>query len=633
MELHEIMNLFADSEEGGDFPEVPPMSSVTENPWMTHGRYHFSRTTGPGGMGFKNLNRWWRYPVDSIYGDWDYAGYQMATENWEEQEKKFNDALVKTAGVLSLRTEGLGSDRFSFKTMYFALSNLNLLAKALEEHAHNSDGTGFFNAYQEIDVPDGPFRGSAAGVYANILYGFATRLNDLANQTSDYWNNFQKGLNDLYPKALALNKQINDVTSDSKNSVQSVMNHWYFNTSAGTERWLEARDQFEIRWRRGTDDQEEVYGIPGDGPTNQFINSEIQNMWKDRYSGVIDAANDLFKYMESAYSTTFTSLTPIDDPISGNLSNDTTNEDNKSGNGDDDFWKKYLNGLNGENGEGPPGIGGGDWDWNDILGNPGGGGSGGGGNYEPPPSGNAPPLPNNYPGLDNGAGGGWNGESAPPPGYEGGGPDLGNTFPGADGLSDADWSADGAGGPGGTGPLDLNGPGSGGMGAGSPVNGFTSPGGGFDPPLDTNFPGGGGIVPPLGVSGPGGSTSDRRQQNGDPGLPTNFPAPSSLDLDPESGLPINPDTGRPFPVDPDTGQPFNPDTGLPLNFDPVTGQVSPIDPLTGLPTPPDGGGTRLDLDPESGLPINPDTGRPFPVDPDTGQPFNPDTGLPLNFDP
>ncbi|MFE6308129.1 hypothetical protein [Nocardiopsis sp. NPDC057823] len=656
--LHEIMNIVADAEDGGNHPPMPSVDTIIGSGvnWVDHGRYHFAKDTKPF-VGFEfdygghEMNRWWRmrkpgyqtystgYYTYQMPNGWDYAGYTMIEELWtgpESAESKFRTALANLAGVIPNSMPGTGSTTFHGQPVKDLVTHLSELSTMLDTQSEKMR-----TAYNELDVPDGPMTGSAASAYAARLYDFALRLRDLRRQVDNNHEALKDVMDPIRRKAVALQDAVTKALNNPHSGMRRILDDWYFNVTTGREQWNSARGQFQIPIHADPP----VYGIVGDDITDSNVNNELKNRWREQFEGVFTAASELYNKMEEMYKRAHTDLNIIEDP-KGGLPLSMIPDINDTDNPYDDMFGDG----NGE-GEGPPEI---KIDWGD--GPPGGEGPDIPDWMEEPPPGYGGPDDLNYEGPGEG-----------PPDYEGGPdnggnygsggpgpetvrlegpPDPGSDYPGGDGT--------GPGGevpPGGVvpppgsvappPPLGLNGPGdvNGPVGVNGPsdVNGPGGPGGTVPPPpgLGTDFPQGGGPVPggvippppPLGLNGPGSGGGTGRRNGG-----ANLPPPTGLAVDPATGLPIDPDTGRPFPVDPATGRPFDPDTGLPINFDPETGRVTPIDPVTGEPVSPDGG-SRLELDPETGLPIDPDTGRPFPVDPETGLPYNPDTGLPIDYDP
>ncbi|WP_236574545.1 hypothetical protein [Nocardiopsis sp. FR26] len=655
-ELHEILNIFADKEEGGKHPPMPAMSTIMDPPWVDLGRYHFYRTDHfIKGFDFANVDRWWRYghnvPVATTYGGtpiygtrWDYAGYKMQDQLWtgdDSPERKFLNGLNDLVGVAAMATGDLASTSYDQSTIWDVSVNAASLDDFLETYVGSKD-SGLLQADHSIDVPESAMRGSAAAAFAARLYDLAMRMSDLSMQLHRFHNEVNNLRGPLLEKLSALVEARDKAFSGANNTIKATLDNWYNNVSAGSEVWNSERGQFAIMYHADPP----TYGIVGDSITDHNVNQVLKKRWLDNYQPVITAANDLYTTMLSHYQQTSVDLVPIREPLGGLPPGYSSPTGPGDGDGTPDWLKDLLNNnpppdVNG------PGDGDGTPDWlKDLL------------NNNPPPDVNGPGdgdgdgtpdwlrnlLNNNPPPDVNGpgdGGGGGNGDGGPelnttPFDLTGpGGDDLGgnNTPLNLSGLgtNDAPNGLDGNGS-----PLDLTGPGGGDGpgGAGTNIPLVSS-----DPGLNTNFDTGDGIggtgggVPPLGglmppVSGPG-STNGRNRGSG-PGLNTNFP---SVELDPATGLPLNPDTGEPYPLDPDTGLPYNPDTGLPINYDPDTGQVDLIDPITGQPIDTDSPVGSVELDPATGLPLNPDTGEPYPLDPDTGLPYNPDTGLPINYDP
>ncbi|WP_236572028.1 hypothetical protein [Nocardiopsis sp. FR4] len=684
-ELHEILNIFADKEEGGKHPPMPAMSTIMDPPWVDLGRYHFYRTDHfIKGFDFANVDRWWRYghnvPVATTYGGtpiygtrWDYAGYKMQDQLWtgdDSPERKFLNGLNDLVGVAAMATGDLASTSYDQSTIWDVSVNAASLDDFLETYVGSKD-SGLLQAYHSIDVPESAMRGSAAAAFAARLYDLAMRMSDLSMQLHRFHNEVNNLRGPLLEKLSALVEARDKAFSGANNTIKATLDNWYNNVSAGSEVWNSERGQFAIMYHADPP----TYGIVGDSITDHNVNQVLKKRWLDNYQPVITAANDLYTTMLSHYQQTSVDLVPIREPLGGLPPGYSSPTGPGDGDGTPDWLKDLLNNnpppdVNG------PGDGDGTPDWlKDLL------------NNNPPPDVNGPGdgdgdgtpdwlrnlLNNNPPPDVNGpgdGGGGGNGDGGPelnttPFDLTGpGGDDLGgnNTPLNLSGLgtNDAPNGLDGNGS-----PLDLTGPGGGDGpgGAGTNIPLVSS-----DPGLNTNFDTGDGIggtgggVPPLGglmppVSGPG-STNGRNRGSG-PGLNTNFP---SVELDPATGLPLNPDTGEPYPLDPDTGLPYNPDTGLPINYDPDTGQVDLIDPITGQPVTYDPGtgeftpidpATRepLDLDgpggdgsgyqppdysdlvtddpglgtnfgsDSDGPGINPITGEPYVVDPETGLPY------------
>ncbi|MFI6576134.1 hypothetical protein ACIBFB_10040 [Nocardiopsis sp. NPDC050513] len=666
-ELHEIMNIFADSEDSeGSHPQMPPVSSVLDPLWLDLGRYHFWEDDHfIKGFDFKNVDRWWRYYDGGgttasasyyYYGGWDYAGYKMQDQLWtgdDSAEAKFLKGLVDLAQVAALAHGSEASTSYNQTTIWDISTRVASLDDFLQDYVGGEDA-GLIKAYQGIDVPDGAMRGSAAAAFAARIYDLAKRLGDLNVQL----DRFHNGVNDLrsaiIPKAGALLGAVQTAVQSPNGTIKGTIDNWYFGTAAGSEEFHSEREQFTILYH--TDPP--VRGIVGDSVTDSNINNELKMRWKEAYKPVFEAANDLYNTMSSHYETIATRLLPIRDPVGGlppgyNDPGGSGGDGDQNSDSDDDGVPDWLEDLYGDGEDGPGGDPNDVPDWlKDLYDNE--GGSGG----EGPP----PPLDENFPGgdgLDNpfgddlndlfgGPGGNGDGSTIGPPlnanfpggdgldnpfGSGGGstiGPPLNANFPGGDGLTDPFGSGGGSTiGP----PLNANFPGGDGL-----TDPFGSGGGStIDPPLNANFPGGdgttGGLVPPPPfLNGPGAGSTGNDRSRQDPPLNTGFPT-TELEFDPDTGLPLNPQTGEPFPVDPETGLPFNPDTGLPISYDPETGRVLPIDPVTGEPVLPGEQGTQLEFDPDTGLPIDPETGELFPLDPDTGVPYDPDTGLPINYDP
>ncbi|MFL1376766.1 MULTISPECIES: hypothetical protein [unclassified Nocardiopsis] len=662
--LHEIMNIIADSGDGGLYPPMPSIDTLIgpEAHWLDHGRYHFAKDTKPF-VGFEfdygghEMNRWWRMrkPGQQYVGGygggyyvpngWDYAGYTMGEQLWDgpdSPEAKFRNALTKLAGLIPDSMSGtVGSSSFRGTSLLDLIKDLSALAKMLDTHSEKMR-----KAYQELDVPEGPMMGSAASAYAARLFDFSRRLLDLKNQVNDNHKQLEPILEPIKAKALELQTAVTEVFNDPGSGMRRILDDWYHGMSAGSEQWNSARNQFQVLIHQDPP----VYGIPGDPPTNSNINNELKNRWRRKHSRIIEAADALYDKMDELYKRAYTNLEEIETPKGGLPMSMVGPGDNDGPGGGDGNGNGGPETIKIDWGDGPPEIkpppelnydtgGGGDGngppevepppELNFDTGGGDGNGAGGGGDGTGGGGDGGPDLNFDTGGGGDGSGSGEGGGSGGPDGTTGAPPPppgMSTNFPGTgDGTSVPPPVGGGNGGavPPPPPPLSTNFPGTG--------DGATAP----PPGADTDFPGtgggNGGVIPPPppplstnfpGSGGSGGSGGDRR-----PGG-----APPVLDIDPETGLPIDPGTGRPYPVDPDTGIPYNPDNGLPINFDPGTGEVAPIDPVTGEPVSP-GGGTRLDMDPETGLPIDPGTGRPYPVDPETGLPYNPDTGLPINYDP
>ncbi|MGI5118747.1 hypothetical protein ACQEU5_04270 [Marinactinospora thermotolerans] len=654
-ELHETMNIFADSKEDGAHPPMPAMSEVTKEPWLTHGYYHFGKVWN--WHKFENMNLWfsWNETV-GYYTTTDYSGYWFEPNLYaaDSIENKFRQRLIDLRNVMVVGTS-VSSQNYSTQTHWDIAS---LIAKADDFFVTQRDG--IFEQFKKIDVPDSPMQGDGAAAFAAHLYKLGTYLESLTQQLDAFHN----AVNDVRPGILSairtLAQQIDNWNANYK-GIYDLVYDWY-NTANANIRFNEPRDQMEVLVNPDTND----WGIVGDAPTDARVNALLHDRWRKQLDGVVDAAVELHEKMGTHYDS-IAGRVPRILPIAGNQPPGYTPP-------------------GGEGGPGGPGGPGGDNPWNDppdwlneylntpppklefgpppdyqVPPPPGPGpGSGmpppGGGNFQPPPmqsfsgpgAGSSMPPP---PGSDyqpppiESSGPGAGSSMPPPPGSDYQPPPIESSGPGAGSSMPPPGSF---GGPGNSSvlppPPDYSGPG-----AGSsmpPPGSFGGPGNSsvLPPPPDYSGPGAGsGITPPPGdgtivppplySGGPGGGSgmtpppSTQRGSNRTP-----FP------VDPDTGLPIDPDTGQPFPVDPDTGLPYDPDTGLPVAIDPDTGQPTPIDPMTGQPITSSGPGSGgfpggFPTDPGTGLPLNPDTGQPFPVDPDTGLPYNPDTGLPIALDP
>ncbi|MEV2275676.1 hypothetical protein AB0I72_08820, partial [Nocardiopsis sp. NPDC049922] len=517
-ELHEIMNIFADAEEGGSHPEMPPVSSILDPLWVDKGRYHFHEDDHfIKGFDFKDVDRWWSY----LDGGWDYAGYKMQDQLWtgdDSPEAKFLKALSDLTNVASQAHGAMASTTYNQTTIWDIATVVAALDDFLVDYV-GSENAGLFQAYKQIDVPDGAIRGSAAGVFAGVIYDLAKRLTDLSLQL----DRFHKAVNDirgaLLPKLSALVDAVDSARASPNSTIKGTLDNWYFNLSAGSEQFDEGRGQFNILYHADPP----VRGIVGDSRTDINVNSELKMRWRSAYEPVFTAAGDLYTTMKSHYQTINTRLLPIRDPVGGRPpgSEPPPGGPGADGPGDDlndvpDWLKELLKGPDDTGGgdDGPDGDGPDDElndvpDWlKELLKGP---DDTGGGDDGPPQR-----LDTNFPGDDAGDPGD-NGLLNDPP--------LDTTF--------ATTSTN-----------DLSGNTS-----GETVN---------DPPLDTNFstdtPGSNYPVPPPIPGAPGGgSTNDRPRQS--PPLNTNFPT-TDLEFDPQTGLPIDPETGQPFPVDPETGAPF-----------------------------------------------------------------------------
>ncbi|OKI18551.1 hypothetical protein A6A08_24720 [Nocardiopsis sp. TSRI0078] len=678
------MNIFANN-GGEDYGPMEPISKVTEPRWVDGGRYHFHEDTKPFiGFEWGDTDRWWSYKdyytaYMSGYGGYsysyetygiDYAGYDMQDHLWEDansQQNKFRQQLLNLSSMADYETYKMVSDHWDLKRLQDTIDRLDGLYKALTPYIGGDEGGSLNKLWKEIDTPDGPMTGSAASAYQYRLKDLAYRLTQIHDKIPDFKKELEKIRPDLKTNTYKLSQSANNAINTYGGTIKDVLDKWYFNTAAGTERFVEARDQFDIRIvAAGTGDdgtpQGEVRGIVGDDITDSNVNNTLYKMFRDHYKTVYDAANTLYTQMVNDYSDIHTALQSIRPPrplpteTPGSVG---SNGPNNNPFGDFEFDNPFENfefDNPFENFEFPPppppppphlgyngpgtgdGLGDGGPDLNEVLTPP----------PPPPDLGLNGPTGNGSPEVVDGPAPGMNGPLTPPPAP----PNLGLNGPGFD------QGANNGPAPGMNGPLTpppappnlgLNGP-------GFDQGANNGPAPGMNGPLMPPPP-----PPNLGLNGPGSGRGGPGGYNG------------SLERDPATGLPINPETGQPFPIDPETGLPFNPVTELPINYDPSTGQALPIDPVTGepvgidpqtgLPTdygygarptpdlglngpgtsddygyglqpplpPPDLGLNGPGFGPDTEVPINPVTGEPYVIDPITGQPYpiDPETGAPV----
>ncbi|WP_047871834.1 hypothetical protein [Nocardiopsis sp. RV163] len=626
------------------------IEKVFEPLWVDHGRYHFHETTGFKdwtGSGDKKVDRWWRYGETHTasystgyhsytydYTGYDYAGYNMQKEVWEGgdseetlQQDKFRQSLLNLSALVDYETNKLTSKNWDLGRLQTTIDDLGALHKALTPYVGGDGGGSLNKLWQEIDTPDGPMNGSAAAAYKYRLQDMAYRMTQIHEAIPEFKSQLERIRTELKTSTGDLADKVSDALNSYGGRVNEALDGWYFNISAGSEKWVEHRDQFDILIiPAGTNadgtPRGEVRGIVGDDPTDTNVNNALYQRFRDHYRTVHEYANNLYEKMEETYSSVQTGLDVIPAPKPLPTQTPDIPGDGPGGGGDDGL-EEFLEDLFGD-GEGDGGGDGGpdEIDLSDLFGD--GGGDGGPDEID---------LSDLFGDGEDGPG---NGEDGPkeidlnevfdelgidPPSNEqelngpnglGGGPDNLTPPPPVNQEIDNPGDTRGNGGPESftpppiPPPLGLNGPGFNGPGDSLGNNGSLTP-----PP----------VPPPLGLNGPGSGRGGPQGYDG------------SLERDPATGLPLNPETGQPYPIDSETGLPYNPETGLPINYDPETGQVLPIDPVTGQPVPEGGTGSSLEFDPATGVPLNPETGQPYPIDSETGLPYNPETDLPINYDP
>ncbi|WDZ92947.1 hypothetical protein [Nocardiopsis sp. HUAS JQ3] len=674
------------------------MEKLFDSLWLDHGRYHFHETTGFKdwtGSGDKKVDRWWKhgethtsyftagytsYSYD--YTGYDYAGYNMQKEVWGADGKgnneneggdqvAFRQSLNDLSALADYATNKLTSKNWDLERLQATIDHLDDFRDAVKPYIDGEGGGVLNKLWQAIDTPDGPMRGSAAAAYKYRLQDMAYRMNHFYEAIPNLRAGLKRISDDLKSPTADLADKVQEALTTRGGQVGDAVDDWYFQLSAGSEKWVDHRNQFDILIVPAGENEDgtergEVRGIVGDPDTDTNVNNALYQRFRDHYKTVHEYANGLYDKMETTYDSVKSDLKPVaaptplptqtpDPPGDGPGGDDGLDDylkelfgdgegDGEGDGGPDDGLDDYLKELFGDgedDGDGGPD----DINLDDLFGDgedgpgdeeegPGSGGDGTGDGEDGPEHvdlnevfdelGIDPPSNEQELNGPDGTSGGGPGDGLNPP------PPVNHALNGpGDGLGDNGGPSPYVPSPPSVPPpLGLNGPGD-----GLGNNGLVTPPP-VPPPLGLNGPGdglgdNGPLIPPpmpvppppLGLNGPGSGRGGPEGYNG------------SLERDPATGLPLNPETGQPFPVDPETGLPYNPENDLPINYDPETGQVLPIDPVTGQPVPDGGTGSSLEFDPATGLPLDPETGQPFPVDPETGLPYNPENDLPINYDP
>ncbi|RCV48554.1 hypothetical protein DEF23_10465, partial [Marinitenerispora sediminis] len=481
-ELHETMNIFADSKDDGDHPPMPAMSEVTKDPWLTHGYYHFWEDDHfIHGHSFKNMNLWfsWNESTQTWTGrGWTYSGGTDYSGYWFEPtlygadsaENKFRNRLLDLRNVMVLGNS-IRSGNYSTQTHWDIAGEI-----ASADDFFSTQRDGIFERFKEIDVPDSPMQGDGAAAFAAHLYKLGTYLESLTAQLDVFHN----AVNDVRPgitsAIMTLANQIDSWNANYK-GIYELVYDWY-NAANASLSFNEARDQMWINVNPDTND----WGVVGDAGTDARVNALLHDRWRKQLDGVIDAAAALHKTMETHYDTVTGRIKRIA-PTPGTNPPGYTPPDGEGGpgNGNNNPWDNPPDWLDEYMNTPPPKL-----------------------EFEPPPEYEYTPPPG--PGPGSGMGPPPNNEYQPPPIETYSGPGGGSSLPP----------------PGG----DYQPP---------PVQSFSGPGGGSSlPPPGGSFggPGNSSLLPPPTESfgGPGSGSSmpppSVPETIGGPGNGSNMPPPS-----------------------------------------------------------------------------------------------------------
>jgi hypothetical protein len=333
------MNIVADADAEGTYPPLPSVNTIIgpEVRWVDHGRYHFGiGTVFSFNYNGHEMNRWWRMKRPKLGGKGrglssDYSGYTMQTDLWDgpaSVEGKFRQALANLASVIPNSINGAaGSSTFSWQPVGELIRNLNSLVKILEDQSES-----MYKAYKDLDVPEGPMTGAAASAYGARLYDFGARLEQLGEDVKNNHDALNDILGPVKTAADNLKTKVDSALGDSSAGMGRILNDWYFHVSAGSEEWIGARDQFSVLINR----ENNLRGIVGDSITDYNVNQELKHRWQNRFQDVIDAANDLYRSLNTRYGGAFTRLEPIEVPegdIPFEMIPDITDIDNPYGGG------------------------------------------------------------------------------------------------------------------------------------------------------------------------------------------------------------------------------------------------------------------------------------------------------------
>ncbi|MEE2053930.1 hypothetical protein Q8A49_25850, partial [Nocardiopsis umidischolae] len=349
--LHELMNIFADSDEGGSYPPMVGIDTVTKDPWVADGRYHFHETTNPftgfsWNYGGHEMDRWWSYrdyytaymSTPNGYGysyetyGIDYAGYTMQRHLWGEKtlsddkeslheegtppQDTFRQQLSNLALLADYEKNKLVSTSWDITRLQNTIDDLNNLREKLAPYIDGEGGGSLNKLWKEIDTPDGPMQGSAAAAYQYRLKDLAYRMTAVYDKIPDYTKQLGDLRESLKPGTSGLATAVSEALKGTGGTVQGVLDTWYFHTSAGTETFNPERDQFQVLINNGPPGGEPVMGIPGDQATQDNINNTLYQRFRDHYKGVYETVNDLRDNMALYYKSVNDVLPRIEVPTS-----------------------------------------------------------------------------------------------------------------------------------------------------------------------------------------------------------------------------------------------------------------------------------------------------------------------------
>ncbi|WP_036555530.1 hypothetical protein, partial [Nocardiopsis sp. CNT312] len=369
--IHEIMNIFADADDEGAHPPMPSVNEFLDKPWVAHGQYF---TGGESAMDRTDVNRWWRKyrqntntyqystggPGQMVpIGTWHYAGYVMQEQLWtgdDAPEAKFLERLPKLINVASISRGENASTTYEKSTIWDISTSTAELDDFLETYAGDED-SGLFNVYTGLDVPDSAMQGSAAGVFAARVYDLAARMTHLSMQLHRFHNEVSNLREPLLPKIYTLVEKYNNAIASPNSTIKKTLDNWYFNVSAGTERWQDGGSRFTILIHADPPSR----GVVGTPEADEAVNNELKARWLTAWAPVIIAANDLYSTMASHYEGTSSRLKKIYEPVGGlppgfNQPTDGPGGDGPDGDSDGDGvpdWLEDLYGGDGPDGDGP----------------------------------------------------------------------------------------------------------------------------------------------------------------------------------------------------------------------------------------------------------------------------------------
>ncbi|WP_198662570.1 hypothetical protein, partial [Nocardiopsis sp. TNDT3] len=346
--LHELMNIFAGTD--GDYKPMESIDTVTKDPWVADGRYHFHETTNPftgfsWNYGGHEMDRWWSYreyytayttgygggsyPYET-YGI-DYAGYTMQKHLWGEKtlsdgkedlhtddtpppQDGFRQQLSNLAHLADYGNNQLTSENWDLTRLQKTIDSLGTLYDTLTPYI-DGEGGSLNKLWQEIDVPDGAMQGSAAAAYKYRLQDMAYRMTSVHMELPEFKAELERVKTVLTFATAVLAYTVDQALNTRGGRVQEVLDDWYFYTSAGTEEFNPERDQFQVTIAYPEETGgDKLTGIPGDPPTQDNINNVLYQRFRNHYEGVYEAANQVRDLMAHTYTQAHATIPVIVDP-------------------------------------------------------------------------------------------------------------------------------------------------------------------------------------------------------------------------------------------------------------------------------------------------------------------------------